>query len=288
MLKKIVLIFLFVASNGLLAANINGHMVNYLGTNTWLIQGGSGKPPIILLSGAGEPATAWQGVLPELSKLSSVFAYDRAGVGKTESRKNLLAVITAKSVVHRLRGLLELSHVQPPYVLVSSGLGSSYARYFARNFPSEISAMVLINPDVNAAIALGEIKSYTSGQGADQVKFRELYRYNQFNARHNLMEYVKSVGKFNVTDHQASIITKRLEQLGAVRSEQQIIASPPLKSIPVIIMEGKQDSSLETSMIKQLIANNPQGKYQFTAFNSDELQKFSPEIIVAAVKQVLR
>lgn len=288
MIKKMLIICVLLVSNVLLAANINARMVSYLGINYWLVQAGSGKPTIILLSGAGEAATAWDGVLPELSKLSSVFTYDRAGLGKSESRSNLLTAQTAHSIVQRLRGLLKLRHVEPPYILVSNGLGSSYARYFARNFSKEVKAMVLINPDVNAAIALGEIKSYAPGEGTAQAKFRQVYRHNQFNARQNLMQYVKSTGKMSVTDHQGSIIAQRLEQLGSVKSEQQIIASPPLKAIPVIIMEGKQDSALETNMLKQLAAQTPKGQYQYTALNSDELKKFAPEKIIAAVKQVLR
>lgn len=288
MIKKIVVCLLLLASTVALAANVNQSMVRSSDINYWVMQAGHGKPTIILLTGAGEAASAWDAVVPGLSKLSSVFSYDRAGLGNSESLPDLLTPRTAKSIVQRLRTLLQRRKVSPPYVLVSNGLGSSYARYFARNFPTEVKALLLINPDVNAAIALGEIKSYGPGQGTAQVEFRKVYRHNQFNAQQNLINYVKSAGKLNVTFHQAAIIAQRLERLGASKSEQQILASPPLKTIPMIIMEGKQNSALETNMLKQLAAEAPKGHYEYIALNSDELKKIAPEKIIAAVKQVLR
>lgn len=287
MLKKSLMIALLFVCQFVMAASINGQMVKYQGKNYWLLQAGSKKPTIILLSSAGESSDEWNAVIPDLSKLSSVLAYDRLGLGKSDEVSDMLAPRTAKMVVDNLRGLLKARHVAPPYVLVSSGLASSYARYFARNYPDDVKAMVLINPDVNAAIALGEIKKYAHGQGGEQVTFREVYRKNRFNLQNQLHTKVKSAGRFHPTKKQASIITENLEQLGVMPSERQIIASPPLKPIPVIIMEGKQDSSLETTMLKQILGETPKGIYRYKALGSNKLQKFAPQEIVAAVKQVL-
>jgi pimeloyl-ACP methyl ester carboxylesterase len=287
MRKIFCLTLLLFFSNFLFAAKIDSGMVTVDGTQYWTEQSGQGKPTVILLSGAGEGVTSWQDIFPRLSKLTHVFVYDRAGLGKSESLDNLVSPRSAKYVVLRLRKLLQQAKIKPPYVLVSSGLGSSYARYFAHNYANDIVGMVLINPDVNAAIALGEIKHYAKGEQMQQVEFRKLYNRGIHSLRGKVFDFHRTTGKLQLSYQQASTIETHLERLDEVKSEKQIMDSPPLKSIPLIVMEGRQSSSLETNMMHQLVAQSTKGQYRYVPLQSDALQKFAPEQIVDAINSVL-
>jgi pimeloyl-ACP methyl ester carboxylesterase len=270
------------------AANLSTQYYTTHGTKFWTTQGGHGKPPVILLSAAGQPQTTWHAVLPGLSQITHVFTYDRAGLGKSQSLEDLVSPRSAKYVVQRLRDLLTVANVKPPYVLVSSGVSSSYARYFARNFSNEVVGLLLINPRVDAAIALGRIKNYAPGENHEQVKFRQQYNHNILVLKRRVLGFNANEAKLSINVSQAALIEHDLEQLGQIKSEQQLMLSPPLKPIALIVMEGKKDSPLETNMLQQLVASTPRGQYEYTPLHSDDLQKFAPQKIVAAVRQLLR
>lgn len=48
----------------------------------------NGKPTVIMDAGYGDFSKTWNSVLREISMLSSVLIYDRAGLGKSESSSN--------------------------------------------------------------------------------------------------------------------------------------------------------------------------------------------------------
>lgn len=260
--------------------------VNYAGLKYWVESYGSGKPTLVLLSGVAQDTSVWQHVIPSLARLSSVFVYDRAGIGKSEPMQDKVTARTAEYIVSHLRALLKLKKVKPPYVLVANGLGSSYARYFARQYPGEVTGMVLINPAVNAAIALGQVKHYAKGEQVKQSSFRKQYNHNIHNLRQKVIDYNQTVGKVPMTYNQATVLERYLEQIGEVASEHQIIQSPPLRSIPVVVLQGNQDNSLAVTMSKQIAAQSAKGEYIFSN-NKNELADFSPQQIVSAVKKVL-
>ena len=110
----------------------------------WLeyVISGQGRPTLVLLNGAGMPVESWNWVYPELAKMGTVFAYNRAGVGKSSKPTRAQS---GTVVVATLRALLERCGQQAPYVVVAHSLGGLYANLFARSFPRELSGMVLLD-----------------------------------------------------------------------------------------------------------------------------------------------
>lgn len=102
---------------------------------------GTGTPSIILINGGGGPIEGWYRVMPELEKTSSVFAYNRLGVGgsgKPSSPQH------GRAIVQALKELLRTANVPPPYVLVGHSLGGLYANLFARLYPREVAGVVFV------------------------------------------------------------------------------------------------------------------------------------------------
>lgn len=84
----------------------------------------------------------WGKVLPALPPDTAYFAYNRPGYG------NSSAASTARDgahVVDELRAALAAQQLRPPYVLVGHSLGGLYMQLFARQYPDEVAALVLVD-----------------------------------------------------------------------------------------------------------------------------------------------
>lgn len=84
----------------------------------------------------------WKEVLPEISKDTTTFAYNRPGYGNSDP------VSTPRDGLHivdELRALLHSKGIKPPYILVGHSLGGLYMQLFARRYPEEVSALILVD-----------------------------------------------------------------------------------------------------------------------------------------------
>ena len=99
--------------------------------------------PVVFENGLGGIySRAWEKVLPELAKDTTTFAYNRPGYGASE------AVATPRDgehIVEGLRSVLLSKGLEPPYVLVGHSLGGLYMQYFARRYPDEVAALILVD-----------------------------------------------------------------------------------------------------------------------------------------------
>ncbi len=114
------------------------------------ITAGSGSPTIVLLNGSRTSLGTWALVLPHLAEISTVFAYNRAGVGGSAKPR---MPQTGSVVVNQLREVLTAAHLAAPYVLVGTATGGLYANLYARTFPRDVAGVVLLtshHPDDDA------------------------------------------------------------------------------------------------------------------------------------------
>lgn len=100
-------------------------------------------PAIIFENGMGVDLGNWKKILDQVSSFAPVFAYDRAGIGKTGK---VFKMPTTKFVAENLHGILNSLKIAPPYILVGHSLGGVYIRSFAGFYPNEISGLVFIDP----------------------------------------------------------------------------------------------------------------------------------------------
>jgi pimeloyl-ACP methyl ester carboxylesterase len=103
---------------------------------------GTGSPTIIIETGLRSSSLAWQLVQPKLSKLTRVCTYDRSGLGWSEPRPGPRDAV---AIAQQLHALLEQAGVQRSLVLAGHSAGGFYVREFARDFPSEVTGMVLVD-----------------------------------------------------------------------------------------------------------------------------------------------
>jgi pimeloyl-ACP methyl ester carboxylesterase len=102
---------------------------------------GSGSPTVVLEHAASASYMLWRRVQPELSQVTRVCSYDRAGHGWSSTREGPR---DAKTIVHELHSLLDQAGVQRPFIYVGHSAGGLYVREYAKEYPNELDGVALL------------------------------------------------------------------------------------------------------------------------------------------------
>lgn len=100
-------------------------------------------PILIFENGMGVGIGSWDTVLEQLAAVAPVFAYDRAGVEKSDK---IYEMPTPKRTAENLKAILTAMNISPPYVVVGHSMGGLYARSFAGYYPADIAGLVFVDP----------------------------------------------------------------------------------------------------------------------------------------------
>lgn len=120
---------------GAATATVDGRQVEY-------VLAGQGEPVVVFENGLGATLDWWAKVWPDTVAQTRALAYDRAGYGRSDAS---LQPRDGAHVVEELRALLRAQDLPPPYVLVGHSLGGLYMQLFARQYPGEVAALVLVD-----------------------------------------------------------------------------------------------------------------------------------------------
>jgi len=106
---------------------------------------GNGQPVAVFQSGLGDGMDVWAPVIHRVAPGTAVFAYDRVGYGAST------VVPTAPrrdpcTIARELHDTLQAAGVPPPYVLVGHSIGGLYQYAFAKLYPDEVAAVLLVDP----------------------------------------------------------------------------------------------------------------------------------------------
>jgi len=119
-----------------------GHLVDVGGYRLHINCTGTGSPTVVIDAGQGDWSTSWGSVQQEVAKTTRVCAYDRAGLGWSESGP---LPRDATHFARELHTLLQKANVPGPYVMVGHSLGGAAVRVFVGEYASEVSGVVLID-----------------------------------------------------------------------------------------------------------------------------------------------
>ncbi|MBD9363053.1 alpha/beta fold hydrolase [Methylomonas fluvii] len=119
-----------------------GRTIAVNGVNLHLYCLGSGSPTLVLEAGLGENVLSWYPVHAKLAQTMRVCAYDRPGLGWSDS---IAAAIQPEEVAENLQALLHNAGIAPPFVLVGHSRGGIYVRAFYQRFPEQTQGIVLVD-----------------------------------------------------------------------------------------------------------------------------------------------
>jgi pimeloyl-ACP methyl ester carboxylesterase len=99
-------------------------------------------PSIVLVGGFGAHLSTWKNLYAAIPPGSTVFAYNRAGIGASE---HIPGSRDARSIAIEMKMVLDANNIRPPYVLVAHSMGGIYARMFYHLNRHAVKGMVLID-----------------------------------------------------------------------------------------------------------------------------------------------
>jgi pimeloyl-ACP methyl ester carboxylesterase len=119
-----------------------GQMVDVGGYRLHLQCVGTGSPTVVLDAGLGGTSLDWSLVQAEIGQTTRVCAFDRAGMGWSDSSPEPR---DAQHIAQELHALLHNANVPGPYVLVGWSYGGMYAREYAGQYSDEVAGLVLLD-----------------------------------------------------------------------------------------------------------------------------------------------
>jgi len=119
-----------------------GKIIQVDGYNMHLYCTGSGGPTVVLDAGLGNDALIWGLVQPQLSKLTRVCSYDRAGFGWSDPRPG---VRDSNAIADQLHGLLTAGGISGPIILMGHSIAGLHMRAYAAKYRESIAGIVFVD-----------------------------------------------------------------------------------------------------------------------------------------------
>lgn len=118
------------------------------GVRLMIRQDGAGSPAVVCLSCAGGAHDEWSAVVERLSSPTRMVTYGRPSLGGSDplSANRADRIQSVAWAALQLRTLLRNAGIAPPFVLLTSSVGSWIADQYAALQPDEIAGLVLVDP----------------------------------------------------------------------------------------------------------------------------------------------
>jgi pimeloyl-ACP methyl ester carboxylesterase len=109
---------------------------------------GAGNPTVVFETGfTGGIGLYWK-LQDRIAKHTRTLVYERAGLGRSDPGPQPR---TAEQMARDLHSLLAALDIRPPIVLVGHSAGGLFMRIVAHDYPTEVAAMVFIDPATEAS-----------------------------------------------------------------------------------------------------------------------------------------
>ncbi|WP_010194338.1 alpha/beta fold hydrolase [Bacillus sp. m3-13] len=217
----------------------------------------SGFPTVIMDAGYGDYSKAWESVYPAISKLTQVFLYDRAGLGKSERSPNPR---TSLFMVEELRKILMSKNVLPPYILVGHSYGGVNMRLFNNLYPQEVAGLVLIDstPEDYPERFLPSMSD----------EFKEAYN-KQFTLEGDFHEFKESLHQLHLSNR--------------VTDTPTIVMSAGKKA-----HYSKGSQALWNSMQEEILRFTTQGEFIVAENSAHYIQNDEPLLVINTIKKLIK
>lgn len=224
-----------------------------------LIRNNNGPAIVVFENGLDGKMHLWNKIIPEISREATTFAYNRPGYGSSDP------VSTPRDGLHiidELRLFLKRNGLKPPYVLVGHSFGGLYMQLFARQYPEEVTGLVLVDSThPNQFKGKGAIDNWPTWL---RVAF---------------LRYLSSTAR---------------EELGLINTTgDEVLALPSFTGKPVIVLSALRPME-EKSMIaddanekrKDIVHLYP-GSKQVWVDSGHDIPKEKPKSVIEAIREVL-
>ncbi len=273
-----------------------GQMVDLGGYRLHIQCVGTGSPTVVLDAGLGGTSLDWALVQPEIGLTTRVCAYDRAGMGWSESGP---APRTPEQNARELHTLLTNAGIEGPYVLVGHSLAGKNVRLFAAMFPDQVVGMVLVDARseyVDARTSPSEAKAFKDlyatlasvYKAARGMGLMRLVGANVVGAPALSAETRTAMALIAYAPRSQDAGTAEAFQREA--SDAQLAAAPSLGDRPLVVLASEANMTSEPNWpeAQRLMAElSTQGRLIVPADSSHYIHWDHPAVVIDAVAQVV-
>jgi pimeloyl-ACP methyl ester carboxylesterase len=226
---------------------VNGHTMHL-----WCE--GSPGSTLVLDAGAAMSSSAWRWLMPQLSRNNLVCAFDRSGLGWSESALPPYDGISAATELHQL---LKQAGIEQPFVYVGHSLGGMLGRIYHQQYPADLEALVMLEPADPAIFLqdLGEDRGELVERGAP---------ISDCGMRCGMVRFMSSIGVIRLALDQIEIVNNPLFHAQALAEFKARINRPDTlaflayrgKYIPEIAFQTADSTNLENLPVSIIYSSN--------------------------------
>ena len=258
--------------------SVDGHRMRVRTAST---HARAGQPTVVLESGLATALEVWEDVFGKVAAFAPVLAYDRAGVGQSESDGQ---PPTPSHVARKLHALLSRSGLNPPYVLVGHSWGGPLIRTFAGTYPKDVAGLVYVDP-TDARSQEDELAYYKArGHSAEEIpalKARMRARFTAYGPEMKVAldledRYYDELRALRVPEVPVSVLM-------AARFDPAPWAGEPCRPRDCHDVWVR----LRSGWLTRLARESPDGTFMLTTKSGHDLPREDPDLVVWAIQRVL-
>ena len=228
-------------------------------------------PTVILEAGMNESSATWRGLPAKIADFTRVCAYDRAGLGKSNTATP--GARTSLQVATELHALLKKAGITGPLLIVGHSLGGVHARMYASRYAIDVAGMVLVD-----SVHEDEIARWLAMVPAE--------------ARREL----EAEGAMRVMGDEAVDVEASFAQLRAAKWRTRIpliVLSRGRKSFtaadypPRLRSLAPRGEALRIEMQKDLARRSTRGRHRFAEKSGHMIHHDEPDVVLEAIREVM-
>lgn len=275
-----------------------GKLVDVDGHRMHIFCQGQGSPTVIVEQGVGSQSLGWAPLNERMSSITTVCAYDRAGMGYSDPLDH---PSPASESVRRLHTLLARAGITNDIVLVGWSMGGMYSREYYRQFPGQVKGMVLVDssheqqfsrmgdPDVGYVNPLRR-EQYLAPFGWIRLSGQVEQRFANSPLPAPIRDRLIAI---NLKSHMARTMVMEGD---AFRADLGANRTPPnLGSIPLIVLsEGKPNIPFMQERIQtwyqlqdELAHLSTNGRHIVATQSAHAIHRTEPDLILDAVREIV-
>jgi pimeloyl-ACP methyl ester carboxylesterase len=273
-----------------------GQLVDVGGYSLHIQCAGTGVPTVVLDAGLGGTSLDWNLVQPQMGQTTRVCAYDRAGMGWSDSGP---APRTPTQIAGELYTLLSNAGIAGPYLLVGHSLAGKNVRIFALQHPDEVAGMVLVDArseyvDEHSSPAEAQaFRRASAAQGNLYGLARRLGLVRLFGATLAGMPKMPAETRLEMAlfaSGQRGLDATFAEALERATDDGQLQAAPTLGDLPLIVLAAGQSMEQIPSWPeaqRRQAALSTNGRLIVVEGSGHAIQAEQPALVIDAVRQVI-
>lgn len=239
-------------------------------------QAGEAAPVVALEMGLGTSGSSYDAIAQRVASFARVVWYDHAGVGCSEPAPKPRTIADLAADLHTL---LHAVQIPPPYALVGHSLGGLTVRYYQRQYPTDVAALVLIDSahEEQRERLLATLPPESPDEAAALAQYRQALAVSWADPQAN-DEGIDNLANSALMRHDHDLGDLPLVVISRGQAQAPIGWSPELQT---------QREQVWRQMQRELAALSSRSVHLIAERSGHLVHKEQPDIIVEGIRQAV-